>query len=552
MSFQITTTSYGYVFILFNLFLATSSSNNNHNQVSATSFQNNNNYKYNTLTCNVLNKNIPSLFAFPNTNGNSHNKNNHNSNHNTSRKKYKQTSDEDDDISLSTTSYSKRSSRTSSSSSSKHFTNTAKKRYQQERSQQRKRKNNNYNKKKIVLSKSKNSSKINPRPFKKVIDIDLTKSNFFTVKTISPPLQMVQHNLQYDNKNNKKKEGSPNRNQNTNSLPQSNHIISPSVVKQNEQNCIPYICGELPITYTNDPSSVEQWLCDNIIKPAHDNTFSYLGFDIEAVPSVPWRKVSLFPHRPSTVQLSTPFSSLVLHLTPNYDDDSNLLGPLQMLLNDETIIKVGAGIDDDMLELYRWNRSLNARSRFDIGGIGSSNNGNRVGLQRLVRAIVGVELVKSKRVAMSDWSQIPLTVKQLNYASRDAWAGAAVMENLSLMYGDKMQADVIGNMIMEIERDMLDIDVRAKERKEAKGEMKKIFDQMKRYSAYLKPSSNKDISCDEDCNNMAPGLWNGVVKEEKDRLQKIIDETSPDGLLFFPQESLGLDFSFEKSSMNNP
>jgi hypothetical protein len=44
-------------------------------------------------------------------------------------------------------------------------------------------------------------------------------------------------------------------------------------------------------------------------------------------------------------------------------------------------------------------------------------------------------------------------------------------------------------------------------------------------------------------------MWCDVVREEKNRLQQIINDTAPDGLLFFPQESLGLDFSFEKKPL---
>ena len=104
----------------------------------------------------------------------------------------------------------------------------------------------------------------------------------------------------------------------------------------------------------------------------------------------------------------------------------------------------------------RWNPCLDARSRFDIGGIGSDSNRSGVGLQKLARAIVGVEMVKSKKVSMSDWSQIPLTNAQLCFASRDAWAGAAVMENIGRMH-DVMQVDSIASLVKGDERSMADV-----------------------------------------------------------------------------------------------
>ncbi len=518
---------------------------------------------------------ISLLHAFPNSRSNSQNSNNNqdNKNHHDRNKKkfnnhpnnanknqmmnsvskqslmktnYKQTTEEDDnDYTKFTTTPSSSSSlssnrRTSnvnsvnnsnnSNNNSNNKNNSARKRYQQQRRQQRKKNNNSNPSSSLSSSPSTmtnnniSDKKKNQRPIKKEIKLDLSKP-FFTYHTISPPLQQTISSS-------------------------SNHVTSPSVLKQNKQNCIPYICGNLPITYTNDPITVEQWLCENIITE-YGNTYSFIGFDVEAVSNLPWRE-SNFPNRPATVQLSTPYSSLVLQLTSNYDDvlDHKLLYPLQALLNDPSIIKVGAGIDDDMLELYRWNKMLQARSRFDIGGIGSSHNCHRVGLQRLVRAIVGVELVKTKRVTMSDWSQVPLSMKQLNYASRDAWAGAAVMENLGCMYEEYMHVDVIGTMIRDVEREMVDLDFRAKERKEAKMKLKEIIQQMKQHSGNRVKNENMNDAGyygGDNSQNDLPAWWPIVVKEEKDRLQQIIDNTAPDGLLFFPQELLGLDFSFEDS-----
>jgi hypothetical protein len=504
------------------------------------------------------------LHAFPNSRSNNHHNNNSQDNkhhHDRNKKKYnpipnnntnqkqmnsiskqslmktnyKQTTEEDENDFTKFTNTASSSSPSSSNrrnnlngnnnNNNNNQNNNARKKYQQQRRQQRKKKNNfnpsSSSSSTTITDNNISFKKSSQRPMKKVLPIDLSKP-FFTYHTISPPLE-----------------------QTISSSP--NHVISPSVLQQNEQNCIPYICGKLPITYTNDPITVDKWLCDNIMKE-YGNIYSFIGFDVEAVSNLPWRETN-FPNRPATVQLSTPYSSLVLQLTSNYDLDDKLLYPLQTLLQDPSIIKVGAGIDDDMLELYRWNKMLQARSRFDIGGIGSSHNGHRVGLQRLVRAIVGVELVKSKRVTMSDWSQVPLSMKQLNYASRDAWAGAAVMENLGFMYEEYMHVDVIGGMIRDVEREMVDLDFRAKERKEAKMKLKEIIKQQRQRSGTrVKNEDMNDTGYNGgDSQNDLPAWWPIVVKEEKDRLQQIIDDTAPDGLVFFPQELLGLDFSFEES-----
>jgi len=457
--------------------------------------------------------------------------------HNLIKRNYKETSD-DEDVPQSTTSESrKRPTRSYRHTASQN--NAARKKYKEQRRQQRSNDKNgssNRNRYSKLKQNHANNSK-NKRPFRKMIDIDLSKPTF-TYHTLAPKLNL--------SKPVQRKKSLIDENQLDESIPISKkHIVSPSVLKENEQNCIPYICGQLPITYTNDANTVEKWLCDNVVK-MHGCDFSFVGFDVEAVPNVPWRE-SAFPNRPATVQLSTPYSSIVLHLTSHYDGNINTskshnLKPLQALLSDPTILKVGAGIDDDMLALYRWDNSLQARSRFDIGGIGSSSKRQLVGLERLVRAIVGVELAKSKSVTMSDWSQTPLTIKQLNYASRDAWAGAAVMKNVGDMYEETMNVDLIGRKVLKFERNIVDVDIRARERKEAKRNMKEIQSQMR----IVSPREDGGVMNVGNKHNILPSMWPDVVREEIYRLQQIIDVTAPDGVLFFPQDRVGLDFSFEK------
>ena len=68
-------------------------------------------------------------------------------------------------------------------------------------------------------------------------------------------------------------------------------------------------------------------------------------------------------------------------------------------------------VDDDMLELrQRWKR-LEARSRVDLGGIGSTG-GELRGLKKLTGSILGFDLPKSRRMAISNWSQVPLSDAQ--------------------------------------------------------------------------------------------------------------------------------------------
>jgi hypothetical protein len=319
-------------------------------------------------------------------------------------------------------------------------------------------------------------------------------------------------------------------------------IFSPSVLKSNEEECLTFICGELPVTYTNDANTIRQWMSEHIFDQEGRKTtyHSFLGVDVESVPNAEWirPKNPCMANRPATIQLSSPHAALVIHLTS--PQNSQIIPTLANMLKDDSILKVGVGIDDDMLELYRWDNRLNCSSRFDIGGVGSTAKRNRVGLQKLTKALVGVEIPKTKRISRSDWSQVPLSEAQLIYAARDAWAGAAVMKNIHKM-NRHTHIDVIADMVKEKERPMIDVHVRARKRRKAKRDFKDIMDEMKALSTYLTPA--EEIRRGTTFSRLQL-IMPQEVRTELDRLQKIIDDTSPDGLLFFDAEELGFDFTF--------
>ena len=135
---------------------------------------------------------------------------------------------------------------------------------------------------------------------------------------------------------------------------------------------------------------------------------------------------------------------------------------------DDAIVKAGCSIDQDLMELYlysiyqhgndqgaatKWRTDhhqhskgmqdngliLEARSRLDLGGIRlvghptfneTNANNNTVGLKTLAAEILGVKLDKPRRLAISDWSRVPLSANQIAYSARDAWASAAVVAEL--------------------------------------------------------------------------------------------------------------------------
>mmetsp|Transcript_22619 Transcript_22619/g.65105 ORF Transcript_22619/g.65105 Transcript_22619/m.65105 type:complete len:472 (+) Transcript_22619:54-1469(+) len=313
-------------------------------------------------------------------------------------------------------------------------------------------------------------------------------------------------------------------------------MLTPSLRQRDDpddETCVPTVCGPLPVTYTNSPRVVERWLADNV--PRSGNGASSVGFDVESVPNAPWIKHLALFDGPAVVQVSTPDSALVIHLTRERNQrQSTACTAVSALLSDPTIVKVCTSIDDDMLELYRFNRQLKARSRFDLGGIGSGRGSKqRIGLQRLVRAVLGVEMKKSKKLAMSNWSK-PLTKQQVEYAARDAWAGAAVIHDLAERHPETFSADSIVRLLRD-ERPIQEVHNRATRRKEARTQLKTIREQYQQYSAF-------DLQYKPQKLGLPP-----IVSEELDRVREVLEETSPDGLIGFDAEPLGLNFDQQRS-----
>lgn len=274
---------------------------------------------------------------------------------------------------------------------------------------------------------------------------------------------------------------------------------------------------ELPVLTTKDSRIIQRWLEEHV--PSYSGSSnsirssyscSILGLDIESISKPPWlpERASL-PDGPATIQLSTPYSCLLVQLS-QCGDGSATHAPavLREVINNPNVIKVGVGIDDDALELYRWSkkggnlrtqahpRDVDRRSiqknfgssalwemssRFDIGCIlPSSDPSRRSGLRDLANTILGVEIEKSKKLAMSNWGLRHLSSSQVSYAARDAWVSAAILERLQRDKNEVFGVNALLEMeFMKRQRTMKEIDKRATMRKIAKEEMKRLIEQAK-------------------------------------------------------------------------
>ena len=233
---------------------------------------------------------------------------------------------------------------------------------------------------------------------------------------------------------------------------------------------VPNTFGAMQVTYTTEAKCMEDWIA------AHCVGATCVGFDTESPAVVPGRKADF-----ATCVLQLAVGDEVLVAQGSLDAAPPAVADL---LGDASVVKVGVSIDDDAIELYR-DSGLAVRGRFDLGGVGAISAQRRVGLaqrpcgrddfRRTIVALVGLatlaktvlgleEFWKSKKLAMSNWTRRPLSEKQVLYAARDAWVGAAVFAKLAL------EPDVAGEL------DLPELEDRARRRREAKRALKKLVD----------------------------------------------------------------------------
>ena len=271
-------------------------------------------------------------------------------------------------------------------------------------------------------------------------------------------------------------------------------------------------CQSIPVLYTNEPTAARRWIDEHLVgvrassavmsesdgvsdatttdadgvSDTESTAPRIVGFDMESSPNLPWRKPKNGKkgyYGPATIQIGTVDAALVIQVAQcgagkkKYEYEA---GPIYEMihvvidiLSHPNLIIAGVGIDQDLIELYRWccehkcsyetdgrpnhfqnlakifessyQTSITANDgdrasrpplslkRIEIGGIGGSGAGATVGLGRLVANILKVDLPKSKKMARSPWAEAPLRNAEIAYASRDAWAAAAVLHRLSYL-----------------------------------------------------------------------------------------------------------------------
>ena len=212
----------------------------------------------------------------------------------------------------------------------------------------------------------------------------------------------------------------------------------------------------MTVCYTDDARAVNKWLNKNAAGAAA------LGFDTETACQFHRRQPRPGPH---VLQIAAGDDVLVAHLVSG---DVCASGALADVLRDRTVVKVGVGLDDDAIELYNRDSRLALCGRLDIGG---PRKRRAIALRSVAHRVIGGPMApKAKKIAMSNWAVRRLYDKQLAYAARDAWLGAAIFDALA---ADPAFTDAVATQI-DVEMNIDELSALAADRRVIKRKLKKF------------------------------------------------------------------------------
>jgi ribonuclease D len=147
-------------------------------------------------------------------------------------------------------------------------------------------------------------------------------------------------------------------------------------------------------------------------------SYSFLGFDTETKPA--FKKG--INNKIALIQISNDTISWLFRVSSIGIPDQ-----LKEFLEDESILKIGAGLNDDM-------RRLRAITQFKPGGFldlqkyVEAFNIESKSLKKMVAIVLGYKISKSQQ--MSNWESDELSDQQQRYAATDAWVCLQVYNKL--------------------------------------------------------------------------------------------------------------------------
>ncbi|NWS11072.1 WRN helicase, partial [Pachyramphus minor] len=198
----------------------------------------------------------------------------------------------------------------------------------------------------------------------------------------------------------------------------------PGVQRSVLEDGLPFLefCGS--VVYSHEASDCSL-LSEDIRQSLSDG--AAVGFDIEWPPSYTKGKMAKI----AVIQICvTEDKCYLFHV-------SSMAGfpkGLKRLLEDETIKKVGVGIEGDQWKLMI-DFEIKLKSFVELTDVANEKLKCKEtwSLNGLVKHLFGKQLLKDKSVRCSNWEKFPLSEEQKLYAATDAYAGYIVYEKLKNM-----------------------------------------------------------------------------------------------------------------------
>lgn len=134
-----------------------------------------------------------------------------------------------------------------------------------------------------------------------------------------------------------------------------------------------------------------------------------VGFDTETRPS--FKKGQLF--KVALLQVAIPDHVFLIRL-----QHTGFTEEIQHLLENDSLIKTGIGIRDDILALQRMNR-FQPQGFVDLAPLAKEAGLQVESVKKLTGLLLGFRISKSAQT--SNWEAPKLTRKQVEYAATDAW-----------------------------------------------------------------------------------------------------------------------------------
>jgi len=182
------------------------------------------------------------------------------------------------------------------------------------------------------------------------------------------------------------------------------------------------------VVYTRNAVEAERWLRKHIV----DCSTKAVGFDTEQKPQFVSKKHGGTENETAVLQLGVETSCLVLHIYHM----SEMPKSLKLILRDENILKIGSGIDKDASKFTR-ESGLICKGLVDTQPMATSLGLQKIGLKALAERFLGMKL--DKGVALTNWENFPLHLRQIEYAALDAWVGLKVYQEMKRQEEDITQ-----------------------------------------------------------------------------------------------------------------